>query len=130
MSSLNERPILVVDDDPTITATMVAILRIYGLNPVSADSGELAIRKAQEMKPALILMDVNMPGMNGVDAAVKIKEMLPETDILIWTGMPEWGTYAEEKGFSTFLTKPAHPDQLRDVLRQHGFDPKSSSSRT
>ena len=115
--------VLVVDDCPNICETVALILKVHSVNAVVAYDGDEAIQKAKELRPPLILMDVGMPRMNGVDAALEIKKFLPNCKILIWTGVAPWGPYAAEKGFTEFLAKPCHPQELLDCVAAHGFQP-------
>src|SRR5690349_18385237 len=94
-----EPVVLVVDDSHHICDTVALILKLHSVNAVCAYDGDEAVEKARALRPRLILMDVGMPRMNGVDAALEIQTFLPACKILIWTGVAHWGPYAAERGF-------------------------------
>jgi CheY-like chemotaxis protein len=78
--------ILVVDDDRTIATTMSVILREYGYDVATAFSGEEAVEKAKFFSPDLLLSDIWMDSMNGIEAAVRINARLPGLKILFLSG--------------------------------------------
>lgn len=65
--------ILIVDDDPTIRSVLEALLEDEGFDPVTAANGQEAVTRVQSDPPSLILMDLMMPIMSGVDAARRLK---------------------------------------------------------
>ncbi|MEO8378690.1 MAG: response regulator [Acidobacteriota bacterium] len=86
-----EKPIiLVVDDDAPILLLMRSLLREFGFDPVTAASGKQALAEAQRVTPDLILLDRNMPGMNGdeVVAAIQAEDGLSRVPVLMLTGEP------------------------------------------
>lgn len=66
--------ILVVDDEPSFREIFKAKFSTVGYRVETADNGEEGVRKAKELKPNLVLMDMKMPGMSGADAVLKLKE--------------------------------------------------------
>ncbi len=78
--------ILVVDDEPAILMTAAAILNIQGYETATASDGTMALKLALELKPDLVLSDVVMPGMNGVQLAIELKEKLPSAAVLLFSG--------------------------------------------
>jgi twitching motility two-component system response regulator PilH len=108
--------ILIVDDSPTETHVLTALLEKNGFVVSTAASGEEGIEKAKSEKPDLILMDVVMPGMNGFQAARSITNE-PETSsipiIIVSTKDQEtdkmWGLRQGEKDY---VTKPANEKEL------------------
>lgn len=73
--------ILIVDDDPTIRSVLEALLEDEGFDPVTATNGQEALRIVADDRPALILMDLMMPVMSGVDAVRVLKEDPQTADI-------------------------------------------------
>lgn len=65
--------ILIVDDDPTIRSVLEALLEDEGFTPVTAANGQEAVASVRDSPPALVLMDLMMPVMNGVEAARTLK---------------------------------------------------------
>ena len=78
-------PVLVVDDQaPFRSAAKAVVGRMDGFTVVGeAINGEEAVAKAAELRPALILMDINMPGMNGVEATRRIVAAEPDTVVIL-----------------------------------------------
>lgn len=79
--------ILIVDDLPQIRKLMRAYLEEETDTSVCGEAidGFDAIEKAQNLKPDLIILDASMPRMNGIEAAPKLKKLLPETAIILFT---------------------------------------------
>jgi DNA-binding NarL/FixJ family response regulator len=79
--------VLVVDDHAVIRRGVQAILRSFPEWEVcgEADSGQEAVRLAEETKPEVIIMDVSMPGLNGLEATRIIRELLPNARVLLLT---------------------------------------------
>ena len=78
--------IMVVDDDTDLRSTLQEILMDEGLDVISAEDGFQAVQMASQCQIALILMDIRMPGMDGVEAFLKIKEILPDCTVVMMTG--------------------------------------------
>lgn len=78
--------ILIVDDHATARSTIRTLLDWHSLQVCGeAKDGQEAIEKVIEMKPEIVLMDINMPGMNGVTAATEIRRIAPSTKIVFLT---------------------------------------------
>ena len=78
--------ILVVDDEPLIADTLVTILRANGYIASAVYNGEQAIKFAALLPPDIVITDLMMPGMNGIDLAVALKEQLPDCAVLLFSG--------------------------------------------
>jgi len=79
--------VLIVDDHAFIRRGVQGILRSFPEWELcgEADNGQEAIRLAEELKPEIIIMDVSMPGLNGLEATRIIRDLLPDTKILLLT---------------------------------------------
>ena len=114
--------ILVVDDEPIIADTIVQILNRSGFIAEAAYGGREAIDAARRLHPELILSDVLMPHIDGVEAAIAIQKFLPETRIVLFSGQAatvEILARARKRGYHfELLAKPLHPTQLIKHLRQ------------
>jgi CheY-like chemotaxis protein len=114
--------ILVVDDEPLIADTIVQILNRNGFLAEAAYGGSEAIDIARRTLPELILSDVLMPHIDGVEAAIAIQKFLPETRIVLFSGQAatvEILARARQRGYQfELLAKPLHPTQLIKHLRQ------------
>ena len=69
--------ILVVDDDQRIVKTTCDILKIKGHEPIAAYSGEEGVEQVRSDPPDCVLMDIKMPGINGVEAMKRMKQIVP-----------------------------------------------------
>ena len=84
-----------------------------------AETGTEAVTKVQELRPDIVLMDVEMPGMNGIEATQKIKESVPETAVLALTMYEDDQYFFEmlKAGASGYVPKRAAPDELVNAIR-------------
>ena len=112
--------IMVVDDDADLRETLREILSDEGREVISAKDGFQAIEFAQEGPIALILMDIQMPGLNGVDALLKIKEILPECVFVMMTGfsVEDLVQKALSEGALTVLSKPVSLGRIFEIMEQ------------
>ncbi len=115
--------ILVVDDEKVIADTIVQILNRNGFIAEAAYGGEEAIEKATRHCPDLVLSDVLMPQVDGVEAAIAIRKLCPDTRIILFSGQAatvEILARARERGHTfELLPKPIHPTQLIKHLREN-----------
>lgn len=83
-----------------------------------AGDGLLAVQLAARLQPDIILMDIQMPKMNGLDAAKRIREILPEADIIMLTasGNSNYVNEAAQLGVAGYILKPVRPDKLAFIL--------------
>ena len=82
----DQRRVMVVDDDRGMRTTLEVIIEEEGFHVVGAGDGYGAIELAREGPFALILMDIRMPGMNGVDAYREIRKLIPDCTVVMMTG--------------------------------------------
>jgi DNA-binding response OmpR family regulator len=113
--------VLVADDEPVIADTLVIILNQNGFEAHAVYSGHKAVEAAQALKPNMLISDVMMPDMNGIDAAIQIRAMLPGCKILLFSGQASTadlleGARAQGHDFD-ILAKPVHPQELLVKLR-------------
>lgn len=117
----NSPRILVVDDEALIADTICQILNRSGFIAQAAYGGQEAIDTARRISPELVLSDVLMPHIDGVEAAIAIREFSPDTRIVLFSGQAatvEILARARERGHDfELLPKPLHPTQLIKHLR-------------
>jgi CheY-like chemotaxis protein len=115
------RRVLVVDDEVLIADTIVQILNRNGFIAEAAYSGAQAIEIARLTCPELVLSDVLMPQIDGVEAAIQISQLCPDTRIVLFSGQAatlEILSRARARGYDfELLPKPIHPTQLIKHLR-------------
>lgn len=119
---MTSRPIiLVVDDDAPILLLMRNLLREFGFEAVSADSGEQALAEAQKRTPDLILLDRNMPGMTGDEVVRKLRsrDELSSVPILILSGEPIAPDEITRMGATGAVLKPFDVPTLVETIRGH-----------
>ena len=107
--------VLVVDDEPLVADSMAAILKLEGYAVVTAYSGLSALGMAIAMRPALLISDVAMPRMNGVELAIAVLANLPDCNVLLFSGHATHKDLApaREAGHDlTLLSKPIHPEEM------------------
>jgi CheY-like chemotaxis protein len=114
------KKILVVEDDRDSRFIISAQVRLIGYEPIEAASATDAIEKAVAEPPGLILMDLAMPGMTGIDAAKTLKENpitahIPIVAYTAWDG-DDWRAPALEAGMAHYLVKPVMPERLKATI--------------
>ena len=117
--------ILIVEDNPTNRKLIEVVLRRTGCRLLSAENGEQGIEVALREKPDLILMDIQMPTMNGIDAtrALRANPVTANTPIVALTAseLVEERERAYEAGCNGYITKPidtrAFPEQVQGYLK-------------
>ena len=113
--------VLIVDDERLIADTLAAILNEHDFEAVGVYSGEAAIEAARTMQPDVVLSDVLMPRMSGIDLGIKLRGEFPETSIFLFSGQAvttELLRKAHADGHQfELLPKPIHPEHLMARLR-------------
>ena len=112
--------ILIADDHPVFRFGLRALLEAQTDMVVvgEADRGETAVTLAQSLKPNVVLMDINMPGINGVEATKQIAARLPETAVLIITMFDDDTVFtAMQAGARGYLLKGAQGDETLRAIR-------------
>jgi two-component system nitrogen regulation response regulator NtrX len=100
--------ILIVDDEQSIRESLTGILQDEGFSPVSVESGETALEKICEEKPDLILLDIWMPGMDGMETLTRIRDIYPDQLVVMMSGHGtiETAVTATKLGAYDFIEKP------------------------
>ena len=117
-----EQPIriLIADDHPVFRFGLRALLEAQADMVVvgEAESGETAVNLTQSLQPDVVLMDINMPGINGIEATRQIAEVLPETAVLIITMFDDDTVFtAMRAGARGYLLKGAQGDETLRAIR-------------
>ncbi len=105
---MEECGILVVDDDKGVLCLLRECFRQAGISVQCVENGEEALLKIQESGIVLMLTDLNMPGMNGLELARRARELAPDLRIIMCTGSlsPEISELANSAGIAKVLGKP------------------------
>ena len=113
--------VLVVDDERVIADTLAIILNQHGFDASAVYTGTGAVEQARALHPDLIISDVIMPDMNGIEAAINIRRFLPQCKILLFSGQAATADLLESaraQGHEfEILAKPVHPQDLLAKLR-------------
>jgi len=117
------RPVvLVVDDESQIADSLTDILKRNGYAAISAYDGEAALETALVMPPELLISDVVLPGMNGIELATTLLRIFPDCKVILLSGQSSTARLlakAEYDGHRfLLLTKPVHPRELLDRVAQ------------
>ena len=117
-----KRKVLVVDDERVIADTLAIILNKSGFDASAVYSGTGAVDSARAVAPDLIISDVVMDDMNGIEAAIEIRKFLPECKILLFSGQAATADLWEKaraKGHEfEILAKPVHPQDLLARIKE------------
>jgi DNA-binding response OmpR family regulator len=111
--------VLVVDDDITVCDILEEFLRSRGYEAYTALDGPAAIAKVKELRPHIVLLDIIMPGMGGMEILKEIKRIDPSVAVIMVTGVGdnEVGRRALELGAYDYITKPVDFNYLETVLK-------------
>jgi CheY-like chemotaxis protein len=113
--------VLIVDDEEAIADSLAEILNTFGYQSRAFYNGEQAIEFAHQQCPDVVLLDVLMPGLDGVETALRIRELCPYARILLFSGQAnvseDFLHKAREQGQEfELLAKPIHPEKLLRIL--------------
>jgi two-component system response regulator AtoC len=110
--------VLVVDDEPDSVELLQEFLTGKGYEIVTASNGEEALRKVKEERPHLVLLDVRMPDMNGLDVLRKVREFDQEVGVIMVTAVNEedTGRQALKLGAFDYIVKPLNLEYLERSL--------------
>ncbi len=111
--------VLIVDDEPNIRKSLEGLLKDEGHSASSCPSGEEALERVRAESFDAVLLDVMLPGMNGLEVLERIRPLIPDAQILVMSGHADISTAvkAVQAGARQFLEKPVDPDRLLIELR-------------
>jgi CheY-like chemotaxis protein len=113
--------VLVVDDERVIADTLAMILNQSGFDARAVYSGEKAVEMASTFAPDMLITDVIMTDLNGIDAAIMIRSILPKIKILLFSGQAATADLLEKARANGYefeiLAKPVHPQDLLSRLQ-------------
>ncbi len=118
--SAGEQLVLVIDDEASIRRSLEGVLKDEGFSVLLAEDGESAIRVLMNTRPALVLLDIWMPGMDGLETLRKIKELHPDLPVVMISGHATISTAvaATRLGASDFIEKPLDLSGTIQVIRR------------
>jgi DNA-binding NtrC family response regulator len=128
--------ILIVDDENNIRLTLTQALQTLGVEIDTAANGEEAVEKLKGKEFGIVLLDLRMPGMSGMEVLAKLRETRPDIRVIIMTAFGTVGSAVEamKLGASDFIEKPFVPNEIRAlvsrVLDREKLDEKKASDYT
>jgi two-component system, OmpR family, KDP operon response regulator KdpE len=110
--------VLVADDEPRITKLVALTLADEGFHVATARGGVEALQKAEQLRPDIVLLDIVMPDLDGIEVMRRLRERRPVAIILL-TAKVSMADRAKGLGLGAddYLAKPFHPDELTDRVR-------------
>ncbi len=116
---MEPKRILLVDDEQGIQLLYRGEFEDDGYEVISAYNGEEALQKFSEEKPDLVILDINMPGMNGIEVLRQMKEINSSLPVILCSAYPEFkqdfGTWASE----AYIVKSANIDELKATVKRY-----------
>jgi DNA-binding NtrC family response regulator len=114
------KKVVVIDDERIIADTIATILRKSGFDATPKYDADSALEHFACSPPEIVLSDVDMPGMNGVELAISLKARFPDCRVILFSGQAVTADLVEEarsRGYHfEVLAKPIHPTDLLKVL--------------
>jgi CheY-like chemotaxis protein len=124
--------VLVVDDETVIADTLSMILNQSGYTCIAAYDGESALQVVRATPPQLLISDVVMPGMNGIDLGVEVRALVPDCKVLLFSGQAATVDLLGNPKYAVhnfvLLNKPVHPKDL--LSRISDFGPELQTQMT
>ena len=116
-SALN---VLIIEDEPVLAKNICAYLVRYGYEVRLAATAEAGLSELKNFRPDVIVLDFNLPGMNGLEALTKIRAIDPEIKVIMMTGYGsiDLAVKAMRTGACHFVTKPISVGKLRLMLEE------------
>jgi len=113
--------VLIVDDEESVRTVVSAFLQRRGYEVVAVGSGPMALARLIGFHPDMILLDIRMPGMDGIETLRKIRELVPSTPVIMVTATDEEEVAHEALriGACDYITKPFSFEQLDTHLAVH-----------
>jgi len=118
--------VLIADDNQEMISFMSPLLEQQGVRVVGiASNGIQAVELFRKIRPDAVLMDINMPGLNGIDALIQIKDIDPSAVVFLITGAAthQRESEATRHGASRFLKKPIRTHEIVRLLREECLGP-------
>ena len=112
--------VLVIDDNEGFRKLLAETLTLWGYNAAEAVDGEQALTIVEQFSPDLIIVDLDMPNMNGLEFTRQVKEINPHFPVIMVTAFAKFYTSDEITAShpDEFLQKPVHMDKLLEVIQR------------
>jgi DNA-binding response OmpR family regulator len=115
---MKDKSVLIVDDEKNIRLTLSQALEVLEVETDTAAHGEEALAKLKEKEFGLILLDLKMPGIDGMEVLRQVSKIRPDIRIIILTayGTVELAVEAMKSGAADFIQKPFTPEEIRELV--------------
>ena len=120
MSETDGLDVLVVDDDEAIRRNLRGVLEDEGHDVLEAPDADRALELLEERRVDVVLLDINLPGTSGLDALIRIREIAPDTGVIVVSGESTLANAvrAGQRGAYDFIEKPPDPERLLAVVAE------------
>lgn len=109
--------VLLVDDETEFVSALAERLNLRGFEALAVHSGEEALRQVESAPPDVVLLDVVMPGMSGMEVLKRLRKTHPEVKVILLTGRGSWdGIQGLREGAYDCLMKPIHLEELIQIM--------------
>jgi DNA-binding NtrC family response regulator len=117
---MQEFKVLMVDDEEDFVTTLAERMKMRDLSPDLALSGEQALQRVEDDVPDVMVLDLKMPGIDGMEVLRRVRQAYPQVQVVILTGHGSEKDEAEAKrlGAFAYLQKPVDMEKLVKTLRQ------------
>ena len=113
------KKILIIDDEDSIHLLYSEEFEEEGYEVYGALSGEDALDKLNDISPDLVILDINMPGMDGIEALRKIKEINPNLPVILSSAYQEFKQDLASWASDDYIVKSANLDELKAAVKRH-----------
>lgn len=113
------KKILIIDDEDSIHLLYSEEFEEEGYEVYGALSGEDALDKLNDISPDLVILDINMPGMDGIEALRKIKEINPNLPVILSSAYQEFKQDLASWASDDYIVKSANLEELKAAVKRH-----------
>jgi len=116
---VEKKRILLVDDEEGIQLLYREEFEEEGFEVTTAYNGEEALKQFSQELPDLVILDINMPGMNGIEVLRRMKEINPNLPVILSSAYPEYKQDLSTWASEDYIVKSANMDELKNAVRKH-----------
>ncbi len=116
---MNQFKVLLVDDEEEFVKTLGERLEMRGIEPTTAFTGEAALKRIAEEQPDIMVLDIKMPGIDGMEVLRRVRKAYPRIEVIMLTahGSDKDKAEAERLGAFAYLRKPVDLELLTNTMR-------------